>query len=63
MNILSGKSNDMKETLSSIQKTVQELEAENSSKEENKISSDSETGVITDSENTVPTENNLKEEV
>ena len=63
MNILSGKSNDMKETLSSIQKTVQELEAKNSSKEENKISSDSETGVITDSENTVPTENNLKEEV
>ena len=63
MNILSGKSNDMKETLSSIQKTVQELEAENSSKEENKISSDSETGLITDSENTVPTENNLKEEV
>ena len=52
----------MKETLSSIQKTVQELEAENSSKEENKISSNFETGVITDSENEVRTERNLQEE-
>ena len=63
MNILAEESREIKIIFSSINKTVQELEAEQLTAEENQLVSDSETNLVPESENLVSIQNSLHEDV